>query len=329
MGSRIALCMAFLLAASPLLAQGPGRRQAPPRRGAAMPPEMQLLRRIGDAQRTLKYTGRRVTLVRVGATEVRNVENVWSDQMRERIEFERGSANAGQVIVTNGRTRQHYFPATNEIHVTPSRLENPIRRIVQLVAEPGGPRFRTAKSAGESIAGRETSVITVTDPSGTTIAKVWYDNSTLLILKRELFNPTGRLVGSYEFTRVAFNPKLDPTDFVLNRPGAKVIDIRELMMRTCREVGVPPRILAPGSGFQLDSVRKLDLGGKFAVVQGYTGEEGRLSLFILRGTVDDAKVKRLAAGQMASRVIQRGEETILLVGDMSADRLNRLVSFVQ
>lgn len=294
-----------------------------------MPESMQLLRRIGEAQLTLKYSGRRTTLVRVGATEIRNIENVWVDRMQERIEFERGSANAGQVIVVNGRTRQHYFPTTNEIHVTPSRLENPIRRIMQLIDEPRGPRFGTAKSVGEKIANRETSVITVTDPSGTTVAKVWYDNSTLLILKRELYNPTGRLVGSYEFTRVQFNPTLDRSDFVLSRPGAKVIDIRELMMRTCREVGVPPRILAPGSGFQLDSVRKLDLGDKQAVVQGYTSEEGRVTLFILRGVVDDAKVKRLAAGQMASRVIQRGQETILLVGDMSAERLNRLVSFVQ
>ena len=137
-------------------------------------------------------------------------------------------------------------------------MEEPLMRLGEMVR--GGRGAQIKEGSGGAVAGQQTTLLTFSDPGGNTLGKLWLDPETAMVLKRELFDVSGRLVGSMEFTRVDLNPKFDESDFKITRRGARIVTLDEMLRRQANVVGVRPLRLAEGSGFVLESVNVVPLG---------------------------------------------------------------------
>lgn len=279
----------------------------------------------------LRYTGVRRVETRVGTEARRNVERVWFDQGRQRVEFEKGSTNFGQVIVVANGRRQHFFPETNEIQVRPAPQHEPMMRFFE--GNPGLRRRTTIKeSNGGTIAGQSTTALTFTDPSGNVISRIWIDPSNGMVLKREAFDATGRLVGGMEFISVNYRPTISDRDFRIERRGATIVTVETVLQRMAERLDVRPfRIPNDTAGLQLESVRPINLGnGARALSQTYVDGNGRrVSLFVVAGSVDPNRLRRMQGPSLASAVRRVDETTLILVGSLSQSDLDGLLARVR
>lgn len=289
-----------------------------------------LLERAMRVQPKLKFSGTRRLLVRLGPDAKENVEKVWQDGTRSRVEFERGSADAGQIIVIANGVRSHFFPESNEIQVRPVRMEEPLARLGEMVRG-GGRGTQIRESAGGTIAGQATTQLSFVDPNGNVVGKLWIDPDTAMVLKRELFDPSGRLVGSMEFINVRLNPPFSEDDFKINRRGAKIVTIDELLKRNATMAGVRPLRISDDSGLFLEQVKVIPLGdGRKALAQSYFGGNGRrLTMYVTRGNLDSGRLERLQGPHLASITMRKGEFTVVLIGGMSQGELQRLADQVR
>ncbi len=285
----------------------------------------QLLKLATRAQMSLRYVGMRITTVRVQEESIRNEELIWRDGRRQRTEFAKNSTNAGEVIVTDGRTRWHYFPTANEIHVKPAVMEQPLMRLLE-----GGPRrgFRLSVSAGGKLVGAETKRVDLLDPRGNKAASVWIDPKNGMALKRENFDPTGRLVGSFEYKRVNYSADISPKDFVIQRRGATVITVDALLRKEAAEAGLPPISLSPRSGYALDTVRVVDASGQKILVQSYTSEHGRVSVFVSTQPMNPQRLRTSARGRLNIYAQEFGAYRVVLMGEASEAQLKSLAAWL-
>ena len=301
--------------------QGPG---GPPGREKLRFSEP-ILQKAFEVQNQLKFFGVRKSVIRLGDSERRNTERVWREGMNQRVEFERGSSDEGQVIVLKGGQKWHYFKSTNEIQVKPARFEDPLRRLAMMLSGRGrGPKAEIEVSDGGNIAKIKTKLVKVLVNQNSVIMKMWIDPNSGLILKREIFDPTGRLVGSSEFTKVDFSANLDKSDFELRVPGASIVPIGEMISRTAKKAGVPAFVLKPGMDLELDSVRLVKLDSGDAVFQSYISERGRLSLVVSKTKIDARRLKSMAGKNNATAVFEMKGVWITLITDSPQHDLDRI-----
>ena len=303
--------------------QGRGPGGPPPNRpgGPMQERGFRLLRGVMDAYHGIRFTGKRVTLTRAGDEPLLNTEFIWKDGPRFRVEFEEGSPNHGQVIVTDGQRRQHFFPQTNEIQVFRSKMDDPIRPLIDGMR--GMPGVRSEVAGGGEIAGFPTVLITIRDPQGNVMNRAWVDEAHNMILKREIFDPTGRKVGMYEFQRINYRPSFGDDDFRINKRGAKIVSSVEVVKAQAKQAGVIARGLPESSGFTLENVR-LIRGAEPILMQHYVSEQGRLTIFITKSEIQPERLRRLAGGRAAVRQVKLGGDRIILIGDVQPERLERL-----
>lgn len=301
--------------------RGPGGPGGPGRPGMMQDRGTQLLRGVMEAYRQIKFTGKRVTLARAGDEPMRNVEFIWKNGPQFRVEFEEGSPNFGQVIVTDGQRRQHFFSQTNEIQVFQSKMDDPIRPLIEGMR--GMPGIRSEVARGGEIAGQPTILVTMRDPQGNVMNRAWIDEVHRMILKREIFDPTGRLVGMYEFLRINYRPSFGDDDFRINKRGAKVVTGFDVLRAQARQAGVTARGLPENSGFSLDNVR-LIRGPEPTLVQHYVSENGRITVFITKSEVRPERLGRMAGGRAVVHQLKFGAERIILIGDVPKSTLERL-----
>lgn len=297
--------------------------------GANRRPKSAILERALRAQTKLKYSGVRKMVMRLGPQSKMNIERVWQDGSRSRVEFEPGSDDAGQIIVIVGGTRSHFFPGSNEIQVRPVHLDEPLIRLGEMVR--GGRGTQIKESAGGAVAGQKTTLLSFVDANNNVMGRLWIDPDTAMILKRELFDPSGRLVGSMEFLRVDLSPTFDESDFKISRQGAKVVTIDDLLRRQASAVGVRSLRLPESTGYVLESVSALPLGqGNRAVSQSYFNRQGRrLSLFITRKSIDARRLKGRQGPGLATVTKTFGEITVVLVGSLNVAELQKLADQVK
>ncbi|MBL8060536.1 MAG: hypothetical protein JNK63_07470 [Chthonomonas sp.] len=287
-----------------------------------------LLERAVRAQAKLRFTGVRRMVMRLGPQARTNVERVWQDGSRYRVEFEPGSVDAGQVIVIANGVRSHFFPSSNEIQVRPAMMDEPLMRLGEMLR--GGRGTQIKESSGGAVAGQQTNLLTFSDSNGNAIGKLWVDPDTAMVLKRELFDASGRLVGSMEFIRVDLNPKFDESDFKITRKGARVVTIDEMLRRLAGSVGVRPLRLQESSGFILEAVNVVPLGeGKRALSQSYFSRQGkRVSVFITRSSVDARRISGRQGPALASIARTIGDLTVVLIGNVPQADLQKLADQV-
>ncbi len=289
-----------------------------------------LLERAVREQPKLRFTGTRRLIVRLGPEARETVERVWQDSGRSRVEFEGTSTDSGQIIVIANGQRSHYFPNSNEIQIRPARIEEPMIRLGEIVR--GGRGGQIRESAGGAIAGIRTTQLSFVDASGNVLGKLWVDPNSAMVLKRELFDPSGRLVGSMEYLTVNSKPSFSENDFKIIRRGAKVVTVDEMLRRLSQQVGVRPlRLLESETTFMLEGVRPLSLGdGRKALLQSYFSKSGRrLTLYVTRGELDARRLRGLQGPNLATVKRTIGELTVVLIGNMPQADLDRLADQVR
>lgn len=253
-----------------------------------------ILKRAMQAYKSLRYTGTRVVEFKFGPDKRRHTEYVIRDGRNSRVEFPSGSEFAGQVIVETGDKRYHYFPDLKEIHVQPARRDEAFGRVFKLFGR-GGRYLRFSSAPGSIVAGMRTEQVVVTGVEGNVVQRVHVDPRSGLILKLELFDRTGVPVGGYEFSQVNLNPAINQRSLgPLFVKGAKLIGARELAIRIAKEGGFLPATIPDGNGLQLEHSRVVDVGGVSVLAQVYSGRRGRVSLFQLKGDVEQSRLRRIA-----------------------------------
>ena len=338
-GLRNALTLLLCFAAAFAFSQRPPRggfdaRGGPPRPGfgqdipADWPP---ILQRAFKSAFQLKYSGTRVVIFRRGPERRKTTEYILKDGPRLRIEYPDDSMNAGQVIVENGRERQHFFPEVNEIHIGPAMHDDAFEKL-RMFLRPGG-RFpvKIALGQAEAVAGQRAGLVLLNDPRGNTIQRLWIDERTGLILKRELYDPVGAVVGSFEFTKVNYGPVIRREDFKIVRRGAQVITPEDKARRLMRENDMVQAFLPEDKYRKLMSSRILSrVAASKVLILTYEAGHGKppLSLVQVEGQLDRNRLNRLAGPQLRTYTWTLSGRTFALMGDLTEDEIRGLAARV-
>lgn len=290
-------------------------------RAAIQGAKPELLRKMIEGMRTLRYSGSRVMEFRREMDRDTHTELVLKDGPRLRIEFPEGSPQIGQVIIETLKDRFHFFPDQNEVHVMPPRREEALGRLGELVRL--GMRIKTED--GERVAGMATTLLTVSDQRGNVLQKLWINPRNGFLAKRELFDQVGTRVGLMEFRDVNFSPTVRPEDFRILRKNVKFLYPKDLLTRIARAGGMEPLALAESPHVRLDSTRMQRIEGEPVMVQLYQSSQGPLTLFQTKAKVEPARFRQMARKQgLRALIWQSGALTLALIGRQGEAELEKL-----
>lgn len=280
-----------------------------------------ILRKAFQNAQKLRYAGTRTVEFRRGGSDDRHDEVITRDGSNIRIEFPEGSKFAGQIIVENSRERKHFFPDRNEIHILPPRREEAFDRLLRLLS--GKNRVVISTAPGQSVAGRRTEQVVISDRSGNVMQRLYIEPDSGLILKKQLFDPVGAPVGGFEFRTVDMNPRVNRGFFRIVRRGATVLTPADLLERLAKERGFAVVVLPLSSGYRLEGSFARDIGGSDVLVQMYGSKAGRrLTLFQLKKAVSPDRLRAFARDEdLKSVTWQSGGRTFVLVGNLDESAL--------
>ncbi|HMS55346.1 MAG TPA: hypothetical protein PKA27_08075 [Fimbriimonadaceae bacterium] len=295
-----------------------------PRRGGVLQDAPPILRKMMMSARTLKYSGTRVVTVKRGADRESHTELILRDGPRMRIEFPQGSPQHGQIIIEAGRDRFHFFPGLNEIHTMPSRADDGVERLGMFLRERAAA-LKITTSRGPVIAELPTEAVVISDKQGNPVQRLWIHPRSGMLVKRELVDPLGTVVGAYEFQSVNLNPEIKEEDFRVRRQGAKVVAPRDILRRMAREAGLEPLTLPEGERYRLEGARVMNNERGKILVQTYQSPTGPLSFFATKMDINLERFRRLASrDSFRSFAWQQGGVTYALVGNETDETLKRL-----
>jgi len=279
-----------------------------------------------SAARNLKYSGTRTVSFREGPERRSHIEFILRDGPRSRIWFPPGSPNHGQIIIENGPKRVQYLPDADKVIESPSRGDDALRRLAATIRN--ASRFRVAVSKGDVLAGFQTQRVDITDHRGNCIQRLWIEPKSGMVLKRELYDRVGAVVGSFEFTNVNFSPKIQRGDFEVKR-NVRQIRLKELLGELCEKHGFERLSLAEDQEYALQAVRVLNPKGKLPVLmQSYFGPKGVVTLFQFTGDVRQSRLGKLAKEGTSAYAWNSYGKTLVLVGEVNRSELVRLSGLV-
>ncbi len=293
--------------------------------------KLELPQELKDAMeraKSIRFSGRRtVTVVRAGKIET-HTEYVTKDGGNLRIEFAKDSPYVGQIIVETQEGRRHYFPDRNEIRVYPSIGKRQFEAFRGLFRSSRGGTLHIDTAPGGQIAGLHVTRYQVADRNNNPVAQIFIEPHSGMVAKRVLFDPTGAIAGSYEFTSLTLNPRLAPGSFMIMRKGAKTVLPIDELRKQVSQLGMSAYTLKPASGYQLESVYTRDIKGSKVVVQNLGKEDSRLTLFMTKSSLNPADLRRAERGELSSYVWTFNGITFILIGDQPEERLRALASQV-
>ncbi len=211
----LALCLAFCLQAH--------AQQAHPQ---PPPSALHALRRVLQAQDTIRFSGVRVVyLVREGQ-RIRITEFIRRQGRSSRTEYPDDPLLRGVVIVEHRGRRWEYIPQLNEIRRSPSARERTLQLLQRLREATLRREARLDVFRGGPVAGRPTLGLILMDGAGNIGQRLWIDTEQGLILKQVQYSRDGLEIGGFEFLRVDFDPPpFPPALFEIHRPGARIVDV--------------------------------------------------------------------------------------------------------
>lgn len=282
-----------------------------------------ILKKHLDSLNQARYEGQRVSESRIDGKWIRNQERVLADRSNLRIEFSPDSANAGQIILFTGGKRYHIFLKERQANLTSAHKDEFLGRAMRFLH--GGAKNSLAQMNGGQVAGRATELVSVQNPEGKPMLKLWIDSATGVLLKREAFDPRGERLAAMEFQRINFSPRFTKRDFEIDTRNLEVITPLDRVKRLSEAEGLPAFILkAPG--LELEAARSLEVAGKKALLQMYSGKETRVSLFVMKG--EPQMPGRGKRGNMRRYSWKVGTITLTLVGNQSESELRTLAGMV-
>ena len=155
--------------------------------------------------------------------------------------------------------------------------------------------------------------------------RLWIDPENGMLLKRELFDLAGSKIGSFEFKRINYRPNISPEDFEIKRKGALTVTLQDQIKRLARRTGLPAMRIPEDMGYELESVRPIEMGNVRAMMQVYFGDRGRVSFYQIGADINPQRLRNLAGGaNLAVYSWHVGERTFALLGDVPQGELERL-----
>ncbi len=311
-----ALCVGWALAQS-----APAELFAQGRKLDKVPPALRLaIRKLPQ----LRFSGTRVVEQMNGAERLRHVEYVLRNGGKTRVWFPTESPYTGQVIVEDLGHRRHYYPGKNEIHVGPAKREEAFGRLLGMVAS---GKLRFTGEPGGQIAGRASTLISIRE-HGNLIQKLWIDSGNGMVLRRDLFDAVGARIGYYEFTEVDFSPRIEASDFELERRGARIVTPADEAKQFATRMGLQYVALPESEGFELNTVRVMKAARTHVLHMTYSKPPSVVSLFQAKGQVELPMLRRALKGNVRSYSWFAGGNTFALVGNVDEPELRRLAGLL-
>ena len=303
-------------------------QQQPKRDFGLMPDLPPILKKAVESAPKIRYSGLRTVEFREGPDREKYSETVIKDGSRSRSEIGTGSKNAGQIIVEDGEQRLHFFPDLNEIHVLPLQREEALSRLMRFL-RPGPRKLELSVEDGVKVAGIETKSVSVKDKDGNVITRLWIDPESGMILKRELYDPVGAVVGGFEFTRINFRPNIREDDFKIDRRGAKRLTLSDILQKLCEQNDYLVVKIPTGEPYVLENVRMLTHGPQPVLAQFYRSKIGPISLFQVKCTVDEKIMQRMARPNTSTATWSIKGRSFALVGEVGKAELDRLAAKIK
>jgi hypothetical protein len=255
-----------------LLLTAPAQRQRP----QPPPLALQALRRVLEAQDTLRFSGVRVVYLLREGERIRVTEWVRRQGRSSRTEYPDDPVLRGMIIVEHQGRRLEFIPQLNEIRRSPSARERTLQLLHRLREALLQGEARVDVFRGGPVAGYPTVGIVIMDGAGNIGQRLWIEMEHGLILKQVQYGRDGLELGGFEFLRVDFDPPpFPPALFELRREGTPIIDVE-----TDFQLSWTP--LKPGAlpkGFLEVRAYLRRIGQREVVMHHYTDGVRHISIF--------------------------------------------------
>ena len=247
------------------------------------------------------------------------------DGERTRVDFPEGSKFQGHIIVETRSERKEFFPLTNELLISPPRHEEAQQRLMHLAERGAKGNVVFSTAPGQRVAGQSTQQLVVSDRQGNVLQRLYIEPRTGVLLKRDVFDPGGARIASFEFTEIDLNPPpFDRSMFRFERRGVKVVTPYDELRTIATKNRFMPYSLPLSSGYRLDEVRLMRPHGEDVLTQTYVSPHGKVSLFEVRSALSPEKLKGFARGDLHFSSWQSGAYTFVLMGSLDQAELDRL-----
>jgi outer membrane lipoprotein-sorting protein len=271
-----------------------------------------------EEQRVGHYTGRVLREFEKGAQNLKHQEIVFRDGKKTRIEFPPGSKYSGQIIVENGQSRLYYKPDENTLYVQPALHDESFGRLVSLARRAADKRITLNVESGERVAGISTQQVVVHDRFNTVTQRIFIDPNSGVVLKRIVFDSLGAQTGYFMFVQINLNPgAFSASLFQLSHSGAKVVTPADSLRQVAETEGFEPVVFPTSTGFQLEQSRVATIEKEKVLVESFGSDRGRVTLFELKNSVSQDRLKRMAHGDNQVYSWQRGGKWYVLIGPKS------------
>jgi outer membrane lipoprotein-sorting protein len=314
-------CLAALLIVSLLTVTAAAQRERV--RGFDGPPS-KALAAVFEKAGTVSYAGVRKVEFRSRDGFRSLNERILRQGWKMRIEYQGGSAFDGQVIVEDGRTRLHLIPKLKQIRKLPSRRDEILFGLsgsVMRSLDPEDGRPTMSEVNGGKIAGVGCQLIHFKRANGTSIQKMWIDQRRGAILKREIMDSRGRVSARYTFQRIKFDPEIEANTFGLKTEGVEVVTMDQLLARAAKSLKMRPYRLPESRSCRLVFVSKRDTEEFRSLIQVYSCDEGRMTLFQVDGDLNREALHKLARGRYLVHSWKKSGRSFALIGRLDEKEL--------
>lgn len=288
-----------------------------------------LLEQVLKSNQSLRCRGIRVVVfrfVRDGKPGTRKFsELIVRDGDKNRTEYIGEGRGSGQIAVDDGKWRLEYVPEQNVINKMLSLTKQNNERL-DILMKSSRSDYGVSVKEGGRVADYPTLLITMKNEQGFE-HKLWVERRGKAILKREFNGPDPNRGVSYEFQQFRYLRSTDPSDFMIDKPGAKVIEPIDRLNSAAAKYGMSPRRIVGGE-FVLSDASGFDFDGTKVVRSTYGDGKKVLTLVQVLGDIDESRLSR-GDSRLNSHVWTDGGYKFALIGDFPKDELKRLSGLVR
>lgn len=290
-----------------------------------------LLDEVLKANGTLRFRGlRSVTFrsMREGQRQERKIiELIVRDGNKSRTEYSGDESVAGQIAVDDGINRYQYLPKDNIINKMPS-LQTQTGGRLEFMFQLRRKEFKVLVREGGKVADLPTLQIEMVGNTGQ-IHRIWVEKHGKAILKREMSGGEPDRGMSYEFQTFAYQASVPHSEFVINKPGAKVIDPLDRLMSAAKKIGVEPYTIKSQSGFVLFDARGFQRDDKSVLRSSYGNGRTLISLVQVRGELNQERLLGQGERKVRFYIWSDSPYNFAILGDLPPEELTRLAGFVR